>query len=185
MESKVGKKKLVDRFLDGIERAGNKLPDPVTLFVILAFFVLALSLILSKLGVSAVKPGTDETIEVINLLNREGLIQIVTNMVSNFTGFAPLGIVVVTMIGIGVAENSGLISALMKKTVLSAPKKIILPVILFTGLVGNVAADAAFIILPPIAAMIFMSVGRNPLVGLIATYAAIAGGSVQILLFRL
>lgn len=176
MESKVGKKKLVDRFLDGIERAGNKLPDPVTLFVILAFFVLALSLVLSKLGVSAVKPGTEETIEVINLLNREGLIQIVTNMVSNFTGFAPLGIVVVTMIGIGVAENSGLISALMKKTVLSAPKKIILPVILFTGLVGNVAADAAFIILPPIAAMIFMSVGRNPLVGLIATYAAIAGG---------
>ena len=105
MESKVGKKKMVDRFLDGIERAGNKLPDPVTLFVILAFFVLALSLILSKLGVSAVKPGTDETIEVINLLNREGLIQIVTNMVSNFTGFAPLGIVVVTMIGIGVVTT--------------------------------------------------------------------------------
>ena len=170
------KKKPVDKFLDIIEKAGNKLPDPVTLFLILALFVLFLSLVLSKIGVSAVKPGTEETIEVMNLLNREGLIKIVTNMVTNFTGFAPLGIVVVTMIGIGVAENSGLISALMKKTVLSAPKKLILPVILLTGLVGNLAADAAFIVLPPIAAMIFMSVGRNPLVGLIATYAAIAGG---------
>lgn len=169
-------KKFVDKFLDGIERSGNKLPDPVTLFVILAAVVLVLSFILSKLGVSAVKPGTEETIEVINLLNREGLILIVEKMVANFTGFAPLGIVVVTMIGIGVAENSGLISALMKKTVLSAPEKLILPVILFTGLVGNIAADAAFIVLPPIAAMIFMSAGRNPLVGLIATYAAIAGG---------
>ena len=169
-------RKNVDKFLDGIEKAGNKLPDPVTLFVILAVFVLVLSFILSKLGISAVKPGTEETIEVINLLNREGIILIVEKMVSNFTGFAPLGIVVVTMIGIGVAENSGLISALMKKTVLSAPEKLILPVILFTGLVGNVAADAAFIVLPPIAALIFMSVGRNPLVGLIATYAAIAGG---------
>ena len=169
-------KKVVDKFLDGIERAGNKLPDPVTLFVILSIFILVLSFILSKLGVSAVKPGTNESIEVINLLNREGLILIVEKMVSNFTSFAPLGIVVVTMIGIGVAENSGLISAVMKKTVLSAPTKIILPVVLFTGVVGNIAADAAFIVLPPIAAMIFMSVGRNPLVGLIATYAAIAGG---------
>lgn len=169
-------KKAVDKFLDGIERAGNKLPDPVTLFVILSIFILVLSFILSKLGVSAVKPGTNESIEVINLLNREGLILIVEKMVSNFTSFAPLGIVVVTMIGIGVAENSGLISAVMKKTVLSAPTKIILPVVLFTGVVGNIAADAAFIVLPPIAAMIFMSVGRNPLVGLIATYAAIAGG---------
>lgn len=176
MTEKEEKKKLADRFLDTIERAGNKLPDPITLFAILALIVLVLSFALAKLGVTATKPGTEETLAVVNLLDREGLILILENMVTNFTGFAPLGIVLVIMIGIGVAENSGLISAVMKKTVLSAPQQLILPVILLTGLVGNIAADAAFIVLPPVAAMIFMSVGRNPLVGLIATYAAIAGG---------
>ena len=170
------KKSLVDKMLDGIERAGNKLPDPITLFIILAGVVLLLSWLLSLLGVSATQPGTDDVIQVKNLLSQEGLILILTQMVSTFTGFAPLGLVIVTMLGIGLAEQTGLISAVMKKLVMSAPSKLIVPFIIFTGLVGNIAADAAFIILPPIAAMIFMSVGRNPLAGLIITYAAIAGG---------
>lgn len=170
------KKKLIDRFLNHIERAGNKLPDPVTLFVIMAFAILLLSLILSKLGVSAVKPGTTETLTVVNLLNQEGLHRILTEMLTNFVNFPPLGMVIVSMIGIGLAEQSGLISAVMKKSVMSAPEKLIIPVIILTGLVGNVAADAAFIVLPPIAALIFMSIGRSPLVGLFVTYAAIAGG---------
>lgn len=170
------KKTLIDRMLDGIERAGNKLPDPITLFVIMAGLVLFLSWLLSLLGVSAVRPGTEELIEVKNLLSREGLILIFTKMVEVFTGFAPLGLVIVTMLGIGLAEQTGLISAVMKKLVLGAPAKLIIPVIILTGLVGNLAADAAFIILPPIAAMIFMSLGRNPLTGLIITYAAVAGG---------
>lgn len=170
------KKKITDRFLDSIEKAGNKLPDPVTLFVIMAFFILLLSYILSLFNVSAVKPGTTETIAVVNLLNQDGLIRIITEMLTNFTSFPPLGMVVVSMLGIGLAEQTGLISALMKKSVLSAPQKIVIPAIILTGLVGNLAADAAFIVLPPIAALVFMSIGRNPLVGLIVTYAAIAGG---------
>lgn len=177
------KRKMSDRFLDAIERAGNKLPDPVTLFVIMSGIILILSALLSLIGVSAKDPTSGDTIEVVNLLNREGVVQILTNMVGNFTSFAPLGLVVVTMLGVGVAEATGLIQIVMKKTVLSAPKNLILPVILFTGIVGGVAADAAFIVFPPIAAMIFMSVGRSPLVGLIATYAAIGGGfSANILL---
>lgn len=142
------KKTLIDRMLDGIERAGNKLPDPITLFVIMAGLVLFLSWLLSLLGVSAVRPGTEELIEVKNLLSREGLILIFTKMVEVFTGFAPLGLVIVTMLGIGLAEQTGLISAVMKKLVLGAPAKLIIPVIILTGLVGNLAADAAFIILP-------------------------------------
>lgn len=172
----IGKKKLTDRFLDVIERAGNKLPDPVTLFVIMSLLTLGASFILSQLGVSAVKPGTQETIEVVNLLNREGIIKVLTSMVSNFIAFPPLGLVIVVMLGVGIAESSGLISALMKRTVLAAPPALIVPTIVFTGMIGNVAVDAAFIVLPPIAALIFMSVGRNPIVGLVVTYAAVAGG---------
>ncbi|OZI11066.1 aminobenzoyl-glutamate transporter [Bacillaceae bacterium SAS-127] len=170
------KKKFSDRFLDIIERSGNKLPDPVTLFVIMSFIILIASYFLSKLGVSAVTPGSGEVIKVVNLLNREGLIQILTNMVGNFTSFPPLGLVIVIMLGVGLAESTGLISALMKRTVLSAPPSLILPVIIFTGMIGNIAVDAAFIVLPPIAALIFMSVGRNPIVGLVVTYASVAGG---------
>ncbi len=169
-------KKWVDRFLDSIEKAGNKLPDPVTLFVIMSFIILLGSYLLSLLNVSATTPGTGEKIEVVNLLNREGIIQILTNMVSNFTNFPPFGLVIVIMLGVGLAESTGLITAFMKKTVLSAPPKLILPAIIFTGIIGNVAADAAFIVFPPIAAMIFMSFGRNPIVAMVATYAAIAGG---------
>lgn len=170
------KRKLSDRFLDAIERAGNKLPDPVTLFLMMSFFVLAASFLLSKLGVSAQDPVTDKTLEIVNLLDRDGLVLILTKMVENFINFPPFGLVVVIMFGVGLAESTGLISAFMKKSVLSAPPKLVLPVIIFTGMIGNIAADAAFIVLPPIAALIFMSVGRHPLVGLVATYAAIAGG---------
>ncbi|GGG30535.1 aminobenzoyl-glutamate transporter [Lysinibacillus alkalisoli] len=170
------KTKIIDRFLNHIERAGNKLPDPVTLFVIMAFIILILSFILSKLGVTAIKPGTDEEIAVVNLLNQEGIHRILTEMLTNFVNFPPLGLVIVSMLGIGLAEQSGLISAVMKKTVMSAPEKLIIPVIILTGIVGNVAVDAAFIVLPPVVALIFMSMGKNPLVGLFVTYASVAGG---------
>lgn len=170
------KKSMIERFLDGVEKAGNKLPDPVTLFVIMAFIVLGLSWFLAKLNVSAVKPGTNEKIEVVNLLNQDGLIKILSEMLTNFTSFPPLGMVIVSMLGIGLAEQTGLIAALMKKSVMSAPQKLIIPFLILTGLVGNLAADAAFIVLPPIAALIFMSIGKNPLAGLIVTYAAVAGG---------
>ncbi|WP_320938948.1 AbgT family transporter, partial [Lysinibacillus capsici] len=121
----IKKKSWIDNMLDKIERAGNKLPDPITLFIILAGVVLVLSWVLSMLGISAVQPGTEDVIQVKNLLSQEGLILILTQMVSTFTGFAPLGLVIVTMIGIGLAEQTGLISAVMKKIVMSAPTKLI------------------------------------------------------------
>lgn len=170
------RKGLFNRFLDFIEKYGNKLPDPVMLFVYIAAIILICSFIFGKLGTSAVNPGTGEVITVVNLLNGEGFIKIMSNLVENFTSFPPLGLVLVVMLGVGLAESTGLISAVMKVTILSAPKKIILPVIILVAILGNAAADAAMVVLPPIVAMIFIALGRHPIAGLAAAYAAVAGG---------
>lgn len=169
------KRGVFDRFLDIVERIGNKLPDPVMLFVYLAGAILVASAIFGMMGTSAVNPGTGEKITVVNLLNGEGLIRILTEMVTNFTSFPPLGLVLVVMFGVGLAESTGLITAAMKATVLKAPKKIILPIIVLVAISGNAAADAAFVVLPPIVAMIFAALGRHPLAGIAVAYAACAG----------
>ncbi|MFC7365055.1 MULTISPECIES: AbgT family transporter [Bhargavaea] len=163
------------RMLNGVEKAGNKLPDPVTLFAIFTVLILIASAIFAVLGTSAVHPGTGETIKVVNLLNAEGIRSIVTTLVPNFTGFPPLGMVLVVMLGVGLAESTGLVTSFMKTTILNAPVKIILPTILLIAVLGNTAADAAQVVLPPIAAMIFAALGRNPIAGLVAGYATVTG----------
>ena len=107
------KKTLMDRFLNLVEVAGNKLPDPATLFIILAIIVILLSAILGSMGVSAVHPGTGKTIKVVNLLSLDGFRLMWTKAVSNFSGFAPLGMVLVCVIGAGLAERSGFLGAFM------------------------------------------------------------------------
>ncbi|MBO1911063.1 AbgT family transporter, partial [Microvirga sp. 3-52] len=161
---------------DLIEKYGNKLPDPVMLFVYIAGLILICSTIFSLLGVTAINPGNGEEIIVVNLLNGEGIIKILTNLVANFTSFPPLGLVLVVMLGVGLAESTGLIGAVMKTTILNAPKKLILPTIVLVAIVGNAAADAAMVVLPPIVAMIFIALGRHPIAGLAAAYASVAGG---------
>lgn len=168
--------RLFSKFLDFIENYGNKLPDPVMLFIIIAGIILLCSAVFAALGTSAVNPATDEEIFVVNLLNGEGLIMILTELVPNFTSFPPLGIVLVVMLGVGLAESTGLISALMKTTIMNTPKKLILPVIVLVAMLGNAAADAAMVVLPPIVAMIFIALGRHPIAGLAAAYASVAGG---------
>lgn len=170
------KRGIFSRFLDSIEKYGNKLPDVLTLFFIFTVLILVVSFIASKLGWSAVNPATQEKIKVVNLLNGDGIVKILTQLVNNFMAFPPLGLVIVVMFGVGLAESTGLISAFMRKVVLSSPKKLILPIIVLTGIVGNAAADAALIVLPPIAAMIFIGMKRHPIAGLTAAYAAVAGG---------
>ncbi|GGK29943.1 aminobenzoyl-glutamate transporter [Caldalkalibacillus thermarum] len=165
-----------NRFLNVIEIYGNKLPDPVTLFVIFALAILVASAFSAAAGVSAVNPSTEETIEAVNLLSGEGLIQILTGMVTNFAQFPPLGLVLVVMIGVGLAEATGLIQALMRRALSSTPPKYVIPAIIFIGMLGNMAGDAAFVVLPPIAALLLMGIGFNPLTGLILAYASIAGG---------
>lgn len=172
--AKVKKISLFDRALNKIEVVGNKLPNPATIFIILAGLVLVLSFVLSLFNVS-VKDISGEQIEIVNLLSVEELKNILTNIVKNFQGFAPLGLVLVVMLGAGVAEKSGLMAVLMKMAVLKVPVKWLTIMVFLMAMFSHMAGDAGFIILPPLAAILFLSAGRHPLIGLFAAYAGCAG----------
>ncbi|WP_156291036.1 AbgT family transporter [Oceanobacillus salinisoli] len=168
---------LFQRSLDGIETVGNKLPHPVTLFAILAFGVLFLSALLQPLGISVEHPGDKgEMVEINNLLSAEGIQYIFTSMTDNFIGFAPLGVVLLTMLGIGVAERTGLISALLRGFVLSVPNRFITLGLVFAGVMSSVGSDAGYVVLPPLGALIFAALGRHPLAGLAAAFAGVSAG---------
>jgi aminobenzoyl-glutamate transport protein len=167
---------LVYRFLDFVEKAGNMLPHPATLFALMALAVIVLSAVLAALDYVAEHPTTGESIVAVSLLNGDGLRRIVTTMVRNFTGFVPLGAVLVAMLGVGVAEGSGLISAGLRASVLSAPKRLVTLVVVFSGVLSNAASEAGYVILIPLAAVIFIGMGRHPLVGLAAAFAGVSGG---------
>ncbi|MHC5224966.1 AbgT family transporter [Ignatzschineria sp. LJL83] len=163
------------RCLNKIEFWGNKLPDPVMIFVGLCVITILASALLSALGVSAYNPVTKESVHVINLLTIDGLTQIITKATTNFTQFPALGVVLVVMFGIGVAEQSGYFKALMISTVEKAPVKLIMPVIILVAMLGTVAGDASQIVVPPLAAMIFLRLGYHPIAGLVMAYAAALG----------
>ncbi|MGL5623797.1 AbgT family transporter [Cetobacterium sp.] len=178
------KKGLVDKFLNIIEKGGNALPNPGTLFAILALIVVLISGIGGALGWSVSFVGingrtlkTEEmTIYTNSLMTKEGVNYIFNSMVKNFTDFAPLGTVLVAMIGIGIAERSGLIATILRKVALSTPKKLVTMMVIFLGIMSNVAADAGYVVLPPLAALIFLSFGRHPIAGLAAAFAGVSGG---------
>ncbi len=172
----IQKKGFVDRMLNVIERIGNLLPHPATLFAILALLVIFLSWIISMLNISVTHPGTGEAVQAVNLLSQEGLHKIILGMVKNFTDFAPLGTVLVAMLGIGIAEGSGLIGTSLRLLVLKAPKKLLTFVIVFAGVLSNTASEVGYVLLVPLGAMIFLSVGRHPLAGLAAAFAGVSGG---------
>ncbi|MCP3027225.1 AbgT family transporter [Halobacillus sp. A5] len=164
------------RFLNGIERMGNKLPEPFMLFVYLAGFIILFSWVISLFGVSVEEPGTGEEIAIKSLVSGEGLEYILTSMLDNFTGFAPLGLVLAMMLGIGLADKVGLLETAIKSTILKAPKSLITYAVIFVGIMGNIASDAAFVIIPPLAAMVFYTIGRHPLAGLAAGFAGVGSG---------
>ncbi len=170
------KKSLLTRFLDMVEYVGNKLPDPVTLFFILIVIVLFGSWIATLAGLSAIHPGTKETISAINLFSKENVIRIFTQMPATFTGFAPLGMVLVVMLGIGVADKTGMISAALKTFVLKVPRSLLTASLVFAGIMSSMAVDAGYVVLIPLGAVIFMSAGRHPLAGLAATFSGVSGG---------
>jgi aminobenzoyl-glutamate transport protein len=131
---------LFSRFLNIVEKGGNALPNPATLFALFAIAVLIFSWIGQLLGWQASHPATGEIIQVHNLLSNEGFRRIVLEMVENYTGFAPLGIVMVALLGIGIAESSGLVGAVIRLLVLKSPKKMLTFVLVFSGIVSNVAS---------------------------------------------
>ncbi|WP_078555629.1 AbgT family transporter [Bacillus alkalicellulosilyticus] len=161
--------------LDGIERVGNKLPHPVTLFAIFALLVILFSGILS--GISVEHPTNEgEILQVNNLMTADGIKYIFTSAVANFTGFAPLGTVLVTMLGIGIAERSGLISAALRALVTSVPNQLITAALVFGGIMSSMAADAGYVVLTPLGAVLFAGLGRHPLAGLAAAFAGVSAG---------
>ena len=179
-----GKKNGFSGFLDGIERVGNALPHPVTIFVILTVFLAVISAFCAGAGLSVTFQSVDaqtgevtkKTAAAVSLLSREGLIHMLTGVVSNFTGFAPLGTVVVSMIGVGVAEGCGLVDAVMRKTVMAAPENLVTAVLIFIGVMSNVAGDVSYVVLIPLGAVVFMGFGKNPLAGLYCGFASVSAG---------
>lgn len=170
------KKSWVDRFLTFIEKVGNALPHPASLFAIFAFLVVLLSWIFASMGTEVVHPGTGNSIKVFNLISVEGLHMMLTKAVTNFTGFAPLGTVLVALLGIGIAEGTGLIGTALRLIVNSSPKKILTVVIVFAGVISNTASEVGYVLLVPLSAVIFLAAGRHPIAGLAAAFAGVSGG---------
>lgn len=172
------------RLLNFVEWAGNLLPHPVTLFALLSVFIVLLSGVLAAFGVAVDDPrpvgaagrAEDGLITVVSLFNAEGLRRIVTGLVTNFTGFVPLGTVLVAMLGVGIAERSGLLGAAIRGLVLRAPKGLVTAVIVFAGVISNTASEMGYVVLIPLAAAIFHTLGRHPLAGLAAAFSGVSGG---------
>ncbi|MCB9840126.1 MAG: AbgT family transporter [Phycisphaeraceae bacterium] len=167
-------------FLTVIERLGNFLPHPVTLFALLTALIMVVSAIAAAAGLSVAdpRPGADPdaTFEVTSLLNGDGIRWLSQNLVRNFTGFVPLGTVLVALLGVGIAEKSGLLSAAVRALVLAAPKQLVTVVVVFAGVLSNTASEMGYVVLIPLAMSIFHSLGRHPLAGLAASFAGVSGG---------
>jgi aminobenzoyl-glutamate transport protein len=175
-DSNKAKSTWVEKSLAFIEELGNKLPDPLTLFFILSLFVIVVSVIAASVNLSVVHPGTNKTVAAVSLLTPDSVRRIFTQAVKNFVEFPPLGTVLVAMLGVGVAEATGLLSALLREIVMVTPRKLITPVVIFAGVMANVASDAGYVVLVPLGAVIFLAFGRHPLAGLAAAFAGVAGG---------
>lgn len=170
------KKSRLDRVLDAIERAGNKLPDPITMFLALAIIVVLISALCSALGVKVTNPADGSTVEVVNLCSIYGIQYLWNNVITNFSGFAPLGMVLVAVLGSSVAEKSGFLVALMQRFLGSAKGWGVTMVVIFLGINLNIAGDAGFIVLPPLAAVLFMTIDRSPLLGIYVGFGSVAAG---------
>jgi aminobenzoyl-glutamate transport protein len=169
-------KKTKKGFFYYVEKGGNALPHPALLFGLFALTVLVFSLIGSLLGWHGVHPATGEEVHVVNLLSRSGIHRIILDMVNNYTSFAPLGIVMVALLGLGIAEGSGLIKTAINTMLAKTPAHLITFMIVFTGLLSNVASDLGYLLIIPLAGVIFHSLGRNPLAGMAAAFAGVSGG---------
>lgn len=176
MNTTTKKRSFFDRFLDGVEVVGNKLPHPATLFALMAVLVVILSALASTLGLSATHPITGESVTVNNLLTADGIRWMWTNVEKNFVDFPPLGLVLVVMVGIGVAEGSGLFTVLVRQLVLGAPRSMITAAIIIAGIFSHLASEAGYVILIPLGAMIFHALGRHPMAGFAAAFCGVSAG---------
>lgn len=174
-EKKAGKG-FFNRFLDSVEKGGNRLPDPVTVFVIIIALVMLASLVGYLFGVSVEHPNTGDEIIAENLFSGENVQRMFREMPQTFAEFPPLGLVLVVMLGIGVADKTGLVSTSLKRFVEGAPGFLITATIVFAGIMSSLAADAGYVVIIPLGAVIFYGIGRHPLAGLAAAFAGVSAG---------
>lgn len=162
--------------LDLIEIAGNKLPDPAILFLVLMIVVWLLSALMANMTFTEIDPRTGEAVDIINQLTGPALAEFLASMVSVFMGFAPLGIVLVAMLGVGVAEHSGFINAGLKYLLSLTPAKLLTPMLILVAIVSHTATDAGYVLVIPLGGVIFYAAGRHPLAGIAAAFAGVSGG---------
>ena len=170
------KRSAIDRVLDGIERVANKLPPPGILFCYLFVIVAVLGAIFSFTGITLANPATQEPVSAQNFFSTEGIQWLLGNLVKNFTGFAPLGLVITMTLAIGMCEESGMIMSMLRNSLKNVPPAIVPYVIAFVGTMGNIASDTAMVVIPPMGAIVYMGVGKHPIVGMIAGYAGAQAG---------
>ncbi|MFE5294029.1 AbgT family transporter [Isoptericola sp. NPDC056618] len=176
MTTSVDARSRTDRFLVFVERVGNKLPEPFTLFLILFGVIALASTGMALAGVTVQMPGSDEVVEVKGLFTAEGMTWLTENLGENFLGFPPLVTVLPILMAVGVAEKSGLLGAAVRYAFGSAPRWALAYAVGFVGVMGSIMSDTAFIIIPPLAAMVFRAAGRHPVAGLLGGFAAAGAG---------
>jgi para-aminobenzoyl-glutamate transporter family len=169
-------KTFLDRFLDFIEKSGNKLPDPAMLFFFLMLITWVLSALLSPIDFGAIDPRSGNELRVQNLLTGPKLAAFLANMTNVFINFPPLGVVLLAMLGVGVAEHSGFINAGLKFLLGITPRMLLTPILVLVAIVSHTAADAGYVLVIPLGGVIFYAAGRHPLAGIAAAFAGVSGG---------
>ncbi len=181
MDTKKDKQKGVYRFIGGIEKAVNKLPSPFMMFIGLFFIVAILSFFMRNVAV--INPSTNELVQINNFFSKEGLTWILTTMTSNFSGFASLGLVLTMTLGISLCEQVGLVDSLLKKSMRGVPASVMPYLIALIGTCGNLASDTCSVLVPPLAAIAFLGVGRSPIAGMLCGWiSANAGFSANLMI---
>ena len=171
-----GERTWLERSLNVIEVVGNKLPDPAVLFFLLMIIVWVMSALLAGVEFSAVHPSTGEAITVVNQLSGGQMANFLVNMVTVFVNFAPLGIVLVALLGVGVAEHTGFVNAGLRKLLGWTSLRLLTPMLILVAIVSHTAADAGYVVVIPLGAVLFYAAGRHPLAGIAAAFAGVSGG---------
>jgi len=167
---------IIGRALSGLERVGNKLPDPAMLFLLCMFIVWILSWLLADVRFSSIDPRTQQPIVINNLLSGEALASFLSNIVTTFTSFAPLGVVLVAMLGVGAADRSGFIATGLKLLLGKTSGFLLTPMVIFVAVLSHATADAGYVLVIPLGGVIFHAMGRHPIAGIAAAFAGVSGG---------
>jgi aminobenzoyl-glutamate transport protein len=162
--------------LDVIERVGNRLPDPALLFLLLLFFVWIVSAVMAPVSFAEIDPRTKQPIVVQSQLTGSALATFMSRMVTTFTSFHPLGVVLVSLLGVGIAEHTGFINAGLKAMLSVTSARLLTPMLIAVGILSHTAADAGYVLVIPLGGVIFHAAGRHPLAGIAAAFAGVSGG---------